>query len=764
MASNNLNRRTMATASILAITAFAGASQAYAQDTGLALETITVTGTKGFGTDVTQVGSFRGAKLIDTPMTVNVLPKDLLNAQFAVGMNEALRSIAGVTNSQTSTVVTSGESVRGIPLDNRNAYRLDGSLPIINLLELPTEDKERVELLKGASGLYYGFASPAGVVNLTMKRPTTDSMVGLKLVGNEYGALGAAIDVGGTTAGGFGYRLNGLYGGANYGIKNATGNRSLLAGAFDYHPIDSVAMQVDYEHIYKSMPEPGFFQLQTATSTAANPYPTVALPDIHQIDPKNNLGTNLNTYRAEETNILSHNVWSIDESWALTADVGDSHFQRQRFQPSVTITNAAANLGTFTQRASLQSSENQNGRLDLSGTFETFGLVHNVSVGYTDNVRDSYAPSATNVTCAGGAYTAANTGGATFCNAGISSVNGVAVNYANNLYTAQLGSLGKPQVPVLSTTTTRIDDSGGYLFDRVSFMDYIDVLGGVRFGNYHENVVKPIPSQTFHAAPTTVAGSVILKPLGDDTLSVYGSYIEALQTTSAAGTTALNVGFQPPPTPSFQRELGVKYIPWKGIIAQASYFNIRQGNATIDASGIYGLNGSNKFDGFDASITGEVTDDLSIIAGGLLEMAKVVNATPTCGPGTVVGTIGGKCAVFTPTLLGLDVENTPKASGSLFAEYKLRGLSDALDGIAVNAGIFYTGARYTGTTAARARVGDYTLLDLGASYSTDVFEYPLTFRVAGHNVTNRRYWAATGQGLLAINQPSNFDFSIETHL
>jgi iron complex outermembrane receptor protein len=757
----NHTSKTMATASILAISAFISTSSAYAQDSGLALETITVTGTKGFGTDVTQVGSFRGAKLIDTPMNIAVLPRDLLDAQQAVGMNDALRNIAGVTNSQTTTVVTSGQSVRGIALDNRNGYRLDGSLPIINLLELPTEDKDRVELMKGASGLYYGFASPAGVVNLTMKRPTADTMIDVRAFGNMYGALGGQVDVGGTTDGGFGYRLNGVYTGVNSGIKNTTGTRSLLAGAFDYHPVDNVVMQVDYEHVFKSLPEPAVFRFTTLpTATLANPYPTLAIPDIRTLDPKNNYGPNFAQYRAEETNILSHNVWNITDAWALTADVGSSRFARTRAFNTITPTNIATGAGSFQFQNSIQQNENRNARLEVAGTFETFGLVHNLSLGWGDNVRDSYSVNGAVVACAGGVYT-------TSCQTGITSVNGVAVNYLNPTYVAAINNLGRQAIPVFAGNVTRIDDMGSYIFDRVSYKQWVDVLGGVRFGNYHENIVKPVASQTFHAAPNTFAGSVVLKPLGDDTLSVYGSYIEALQTTSAAPSTAVNVGFQPPPTPSFEREIGVKYAPWKGILAQVTYFNISQGNATTDANNVFGLNGRLKYDGFDASISGDITDDLSVAVSGILQMAKVASAAPTCGPGTALGTlpVGGKatCAAFTPTLVGRDVENTSKASGNIFAEYKLRGVSDMLDGLAVNAGVYYTGARYINSVNS-ARVGDYTLLDLGASYSTDAFKYPLTFRINARNVTNRRYWAASALSFLAVNEPSTVLFWVESHL
>jgi outer membrane receptor protein involved in Fe transport len=43
---------------------------------------------------------------------------------------------------------------------------------VINLVDLPLENKARVEVLKGVGALYYGFAPPSGIVNLVTKRPT----------------------------------------------------------------------------------------------------------------------------------------------------------------------------------------------------------------------------------------------------------------------------------------------------------------------------------------------------------------------------------------------------------------------------------------------------------------------------------------------------------------------------------------------------------------------------------------------------------------
>ena len=337
---------------------------------GPALEEVTVQGVRGFGSNVSQLGGFRGAQLIDVPATVNVLPRDLLDAQSAQGLNDILKNISGSSTAQTSPVVTSNETIRGIALDNRNAFRLDGSLPFINLLELPIEDKERVEVLKGAAGLYYGFASPAGVINATMKRPTQDPLLDVTAFGNGFGANGVAVDFGNTVGNGlFGYRINGVYAGENPGITNEWGNRSLIAGAFDFRPIKGLVSELDLEHIYKKQPEPGIFRwvADLPTATIANPYPTFAIPDAKTVDPTVNFAPSWALYRAEETNVLWHNTYNITDWWDIVADAGDSKFSRTRNSWTLQPTNFATGAGTAQYLLSTQENENRNLRFQTDG-------------------------------------------------------------------------------------------------------------------------------------------------------------------------------------------------------------------------------------------------------------------------------------------------------------------------------------------------------------------------------------------------------------
>src|SRR5262249_2904194 len=119
MALRNNWGRMLASASCMALTV--GVSAARAQEaTAPALEEVTVQGVRGFSSEVTQVGAFRGAQIIDTPATIAVLPRDLLDAQQMQGLNDVLKNVAGANGAQTGQTVTSNESIRGIALDNRN--------------------------------------------------------------------------------------------------------------------------------------------------------------------------------------------------------------------------------------------------------------------------------------------------------------------------------------------------------------------------------------------------------------------------------------------------------------------------------------------------------------------------------------------------------------------------------------------------------------------------------------------------------------------
>src|SRR5262245_14148748 len=116
---------------------------AHAQPDAATLDEVVITAdrTGSFSADLVQAGSFRGARQLDTPLTVNVVPDALIQSQQSQSLLDALRNTAGVSPAQVTTTVYSNLAIRGINVENRGNYRLNGILPIVNLVDLPLEDK-----------------------------------------------------------------------------------------------------------------------------------------------------------------------------------------------------------------------------------------------------------------------------------------------------------------------------------------------------------------------------------------------------------------------------------------------------------------------------------------------------------------------------------------------------------------------------------------------------------------------------------------------
>jgi iron complex outermembrane receptor protein len=150
---------------------------------------IVVTGEKAnrFGTDTVQSGSFRNAKILDVPMTVSVIPDAVIKSQQAVDLIDAVRNTAGVSSNSVGPATYNAIVIRGITVDSRSSYKLNGTLNILSSTAFPLEDKDRVEVLKGASAIYYGFSPPSGIVNLVMKRPTKEALFSVRSFGDSNG-------------------------------------------------------------------------------------------------------------------------------------------------------------------------------------------------------------------------------------------------------------------------------------------------------------------------------------------------------------------------------------------------------------------------------------------------------------------------------------------------------------------------------------------------------------------------------------------------
>src|SRR5450830_966762 len=229
--------------------ALSAAFPAFAQDDQV-LQAVKVTAARadGFEPKTVEAGSFRGADIMDVPATVNVVTREVLELQAAGGLYDALKNTAGVTRQQNGGETWDQLVIRGIAVENRTNYRLNGSLPIMNFAQIPMEDKERVEVLKGASALYYGFTSPAGVVNFVTKRAGAQPVNSVGVTLDNHGRAIASAEMARRFGSEqeFGLRLNAAGGSlGSYLEGTGKGQRRFASAALDWLVSSRLKLQAD---------------------------------------------------------------------------------------------------------------------------------------------------------------------------------------------------------------------------------------------------------------------------------------------------------------------------------------------------------------------------------------------------------------------------------------------------------------------------------------------------------------------------------------
>ena len=185
-----------------------------------------------------QVSGFENLRLREAPFSATNIDNATLRDLGAQRISEALRLDSSVTDSYNSPAYWDMLSVRGFMLDNRYNYRREG-LPISAETMIPMDNKERIELFKGTSGIQAGTSAPGGLANYVVKRPPNSAEASMRSLTLSYGNgknSGVALDVGGRYGenNAVGYRVNAAYEDLNPYVKNAKGHRQLLALAMDW--------------------------------------------------------------------------------------------------------------------------------------------------------------------------------------------------------------------------------------------------------------------------------------------------------------------------------------------------------------------------------------------------------------------------------------------------------------------------------------------------------------------------------------------------
>ena len=134
--------------------------------------------------------SLDGVPLIEAPLSATVVTRDLLNDQGARLLSDVVKNDASIGDDYVPVGYYGDYEIRGFPIDLATGLEING-MTIAGEQDVPLENKERVEFLKGIAGVESGVASAGGLIDYVTKRPAIVQAVDLATDhrGSTYGGV-----------------------------------------------------------------------------------------------------------------------------------------------------------------------------------------------------------------------------------------------------------------------------------------------------------------------------------------------------------------------------------------------------------------------------------------------------------------------------------------------------------------------------------------------------------------------------------------------
>ena len=260
----------------LASAAWLAAAPAWAQTAPTApppasqLDPVTVTARSS---PPASVGGWGDTPLAKTPLQASVFSSEQLKDGGVQRLSDLTRIDPAVSDAYNAEGYWDFLTVRGYVLDNRFNFLRDG-LPINAETSIPLDNKARIEILKGSSGMQAGTSAPGGLVNYVVKRPLDAPLRSVSFEWGQPGTVTGALDLsqrfGSDHA--FGVRLNVAAAHLAPMVRNSEGKRKLFALAADWRLSPETLLEAEIETSHRSQPsQPGFSMLGNSVPPPGDP-------------------------------------------------------------------------------------------------------------------------------------------------------------------------------------------------------------------------------------------------------------------------------------------------------------------------------------------------------------------------------------------------------------------------------------------------------------------------------------------------------------
>jgi len=576
------------------------------------------TGQQGYITRSVTSATKTNTPLINVPQSVTVLTKEFIRDQAFTSIGEATRYVPGVIYHQ-------GESHRDdlvIRGQRSNAdFYTNGIRDDVQYFR-DFYNLQRLEVLKGPNAMIFGRGGGGGVVNRVLKEADGTTVREVTAGGNFYPGGRVTADVGQAINENWAFRLNAMYENTQSYRDFVNLERWAINPTATFAPNDTTTVKLSYEHLHDRRTVDRGIPSQIRPGNAFPRYPYDTSPSAFFGNP------NLNYALADVdigTAVVEHdfeNGWTIKNS----SQIANYDKFYQNIYPggganagAVNAAGTSSNLQAYNNETDRTNYFNQTDLTYKFGTgpvrhtvvfgaevgrqnglnYRQSGLLNGVSSTITIDPRNptSYVPVAF-----------ANNGGTD----------------ANNTYKLNLGAV--------------------YVQDQVEITRYLELIGGLRFDHFD---LTSQDRRTFVALNrvddlVSPRAGIVFKPL--DNLSIYGSYSISYLPSAGDQFSVLSPGLViAAPEKFVNKEVGLKYDILPRLQFATAIYDLDRTNqrfADPNNAGFFILSGATKTRGFEASLTGYVTDAWQITGGYAYTDARITsNNSATIIAGNRVGLV-----------------------------------------------------------------------------------------------------------------------------
>jgi outer membrane receptor for ferric coprogen and ferric-rhodotorulic acid len=606
----------------------------------VALDPTNVTGTANLGEQTENTGSYTtgtistGGKtprsLRETPQSVSVMTRQRMDDQHLTSLTQVLDQTTGITvvggNDTKNQIYSRGFVIRSI--------QTDGGAPMLRNEAFDTLPDmtayDHVEVLRGSDGLFGGTGDPGGSINLVRKRALPFNQLSISQSAGSWDNYRSEVDLTGPL--GFDGALRGRvamsFEDKKYFYDNADSEKHVIFGTLeaDLSPATLVSIGGTYE--WRDMDgywDRGLVRYKDGTEIGTSRSHSLAAD------------WSANNYK--RTEYFAKVEHALDDNWKLKASYTKSKFDSTQDIGEVSAA-VDPNTNQTTFKRFIRGYNNQQDLFDanLSGTFEAFGLTHELLVGADyEEVMRSYSD-----------------------DSDLSQVSDINVPF--DITTGDAGAMPKPRTPpsYYYNPDWNQRKSGAYATFKAQLAEPLHLTLGARYSDYRDNTRTVVP--VFNNADTRVKESNrgVITPFGALVLdlnrqwSLYTSYAEIFQPQTAFKSPSS----QPlDPIEGETYEFGTKgeLLDGRLNLSSALYYTKRLNEAVSTGQGFYSASGEVISKGIDSEISGELAPGWQAMAGYTFNINRQRVAGNAANNGTPMST------------------QTPKHLFKFFTTYQLPG-------------------------------------------------------------------------------------------